>query len=319
MSWYRGTARMKCVVVIGNGKMALDCLKILMDKAVEVPLVVHAPIEESARLARFCERQGIPTLPIRDPGEREVVERVQEFEPDIIFNINSFSILREPLLSLPPEGIMNFHNGPLPRYRGLNIPSWVIINGESVHGVTWHFVEAAVDAGDIVTQRMFPLEGSETALGLTFKCILEGTDLFHEVAEAVIRGVVPRRPQGDGGSYYSQRDVPYGGRVPFDLPFVELERLVRGLDFRPYPNPFVYPKTAYGGRDFVVARVVKQSIGTPDVRPGTVLSVKGPGIMVAGQDATFEIIEVLDDQGEEISCAALASRYGLVAGSVLGK
>ena len=310
---------MKRAIVIGNGKMALDCLKILIKKTMEVPLVIYAPTEDNSRLARFCERQRIQTLPIQDPGEREVVERVQRAEPGIIFNINSFSILREPLLSLPPEGIINFHNGPLPRYRGVNIPSWAIINGESVHGVTWHFVEAAIDAGDIVAQRMFPLEGAETALDLTFKCILEGTDLFQEVVGSVISGVVPRRSQGHGSSYYSRHDVPRGGRVFFDAPYVEIERLVRGLDFRPYPNPFAYPKTACGGRDFVVARIEKRSNGAPHVPPGTVLSVEGPGITVAGQDATIEITEVLDDQLEDISYATLVSRYGIVVGSMLGK
>ncbi len=60
----------------------------------------------------------------------------------------------------------------------MNIPSWAIINGESKHGVTWHFIDTGIDTGNIIAQKIFPLDKDVTAGRLMSKCIMEGLTLF---------------------------------------------------------------------------------------------------------------------------------------------
>ena len=73
---------------------------------------------------------------------------------------------RAKSLAQAGKGAINFHDGPLPRYAGLNAPVWAIINGEPDHGITWHMIEGGVDEGDILEQRLFELASEETALTL---------------------------------------------------------------------------------------------------------------------------------------------------------
>ena len=38
---------------------------------------------------------------------------------------------KDEVLRLPRRMAINFHDGPLPRYAGLNTPVWALLNGET--------------------------------------------------------------------------------------------------------------------------------------------------------------------------------------------
>ena len=48
-------------------------------------------------------------------------------------------------LELARQGAVNFHDGPLPAYAGLNAPVWAILNREATHGITWHLIEGGIE------------------------------------------------------------------------------------------------------------------------------------------------------------------------------
>ena len=53
---------------------------------------------------------------------------------------------------------------------GLNTPAWAILRGHAEHGITWHWMTDAVDAGRIIAQRRFRIADDETALTLNARC-----------------------------------------------------------------------------------------------------------------------------------------------------
>ena len=63
-----------------------------------------------------------------------------EGEFDWLLSIANLQIVPEVLLA-KAEGAVNFHDGPLPDYAGLNAPVWARLNGETKHGITWHLIE----------------------------------------------------------------------------------------------------------------------------------------------------------------------------------
>ena len=48
--------------------------------------------------------------------------------------------------------ILNLHNSPLPRYRGVSPINWALKNGEREHGVTIHEITPGIDDGPILAQ-----------------------------------------------------------------------------------------------------------------------------------------------------------------------
>ncbi len=308
---------MKNVAVIGNGRMAIECVRILHESPdAHVALVISEPAGATPgdSLAAFCRAESVACLETAALHARETSERIRAAAPTLIFSINSFRVIREPLLSLPPQGILNFHNGPLPRYRGMNACSWAIFNGETQHGVTWHFMTAEVDAGDIVAQRLFPIRPAETAATLILRCLSEGLSLFRDVAPSVLRGSAARvRQDVAAATRYLARDVPNGGWVSFRWDYESFDRCLRSLRLHPLPDPFARPMAMAGGRRFCLEHAVKLSDAGDD-DAGSVLSVGSDGIDVQLADAVIRITRVLDSEGDAVTLDQFVERYSVSPG-----
>ncbi len=86
-------------------------------------------------------------------NHRESVEKIKQFEPDLLISILGNQIFKEPILNLAPKGCINLHTALLPKYRGLMPTFWVMKNREKYTGVTVFFVDKGIDSGPIIVQK----------------------------------------------------------------------------------------------------------------------------------------------------------------------
>ncbi len=276
-------------------------------------------VSPSNSLPAYCIKENIPFAETEKINAPDVVAALREHSPDVILNINSFKIIRPAILSVPPEGVINFHNGPLPRYGGVNVCSWAIINGETQHGVTWHYIDEGIDTGAIVAQRCFELAPTETAVSLIMKCISTGTALFREWLPRLVDGTLTSEVQdASRASYFSLKDVPNGGSISFEWTYPEFDRFIRGLSFHPIANTFVYPKSSYRGRPFYVQGVERLTEPAVHSNPGTVVALEPEQIVAAIKNSVVALKDLLDDEQNTISADELAQRYGIAVGAKLG-
>jgi methionyl-tRNA formyltransferase len=312
----------RSTVVIGAGKFAADCIRSLLRHQADcVRLVVDvAPAGGvGASLSKFCERRGLDCIRSTNPNDVATLEAVAAVRPDLGLSLNNFSIMRRPLLAIPPEGVINFHNGPLPQYAGVNVCSWALINGEREYGVTLHHVDEGIDTGDIVAQSVFPIEDGWTVLELTRRCIAEGVDLFAStVPEILSGGVTGRRQCLEQRSYFSRRDSPNDGRLDFSKTGQELDRLVRALRFYPFENKFV-PATcgSRSGRFTVLQIEPRMADGDPPRGCGVLRRIESDALITDCADGEIAITEVLDRQDCPASPGELAERYAMKVGDSL--
>jgi len=312
---------MSCrIVVIGNGGFAVRCLKMLRAAPrIEVPLAVADPKAQVLHgvLESYCASVSLPLVHVERINAPEVVEAVRAVGPDYLLNAYSMQLIGPELLSLPRHGAINFHNGPLPRYRGLNVYSWAIVNGEREHGITWHLMNEDIDAGAILVQRMFPIEPVDTPTSLTRKGFDAGADALADLISAIQAGSVQAVEQDHrAASYYSGKDVPNGSYLDFSWSWERLERFARGLDFRPLPNPVARPTVIHNGRAFHPQRIRKIDEGRT-LPPGTVRRVTDEAIEVQAGDAVVGLVELLDPELRPVEPRALADALGLESGALL--
>ena len=104
----------------------------------------------------YAKMKGIATFKIETPNNLEFLEKLKKLNPDIIIN-QSQNILKKELLEIPTIGVINRHNALLPKNRGRLSPFWVLYKGEKETGVSIHFVEEALDSGDIIVQEKYPV------------------------------------------------------------------------------------------------------------------------------------------------------------------
>jgi methionyl-tRNA formyltransferase len=178
-------------------------------------------------------------------------------EIDVLLNVHSLHLVCAPVVRAPRIGSFNLHPGPLPRYAGLNSPSWAIYNGETEHGVTVHWMDPEVDTGAIAHQALFPLRNDDTGLSVSTRCVELGLPLVSAVLDTAASepSAIPADEQDLGSRTYYGREVPHEGRVRWSSTAEEIERLVRASDFFPLESPWASPTARLETRTVEVMRV----------------------------------------------------------------
>ena len=134
-------------VLIGHEPLTQNCGQVLLDTGHNLAAVVT----RCPNITAWAMDAG---LRFEAPGP-DLAQRLAGLPFDWLLSIANLDMLPADLLDLPAKGAVNFHDGPLPRYAGLNAPVWAKLAGEAQHGITWHLIAGGVDKGDILLQRMF--------------------------------------------------------------------------------------------------------------------------------------------------------------------
>ena len=66
-------------------------------------------------------------------------------------------ILKNEIIQLFSLGILNFHPGDLPRYRGCSAPEWQIFEGNKVV-CTCHLIDEGIDTGNIILKKTLKVD-----------------------------------------------------------------------------------------------------------------------------------------------------------------
>jgi natural product biosynthesis luciferase-like monooxygenase protein len=218
---------------------------------------------------------------------------------DWLLSIANLRIIPDAALACAVKGAVNFHDGPLPRYAGLNTPAWAIINGEAQHGVSWHLIEGGVDEGDLLAQELVEIAGDETAFSLNSKCYAAGLESFGRVLAQLESGVLERTPQDlSQRSYFARDERPTVlGMIEFGQSTSQITALLRGLDFGGYWNPLGVAKIASQGAVWTVAGAVAAEETGP---AGTVLEAEAGRVVVATADGAVALTGVVGGSLPEV-------------------
>ncbi len=203
----------------------------------------------------LATRLGYHPVPAGAARESQFAGSLAAAQVDVLLNVHSRVILPERLLSVPRLGAFNLHPGPLPRYAGLNAPSWAIYRGEREHGVTVHRMELGIDTGDIVYQETFPIEAEDNALSVALRCIHQGVALVQRLLDAAAAGAIPHVRQDLAQRSYFGREVPQDARIDWRAPARDIYDFVRACDYHPFPSPWGTPRACIGGHEVAVQRV----------------------------------------------------------------
>ena len=108
-------------VVIGNESLLIGCSEMLLDRGHKIAAVVST----DAEIAAWARGKGLAHM--RDLSDLDRHLAGAGF--DWLLSIANLLVIPEALLALPRQGAINFHDGPLPRYAGLNTPAWALMAG----------------------------------------------------------------------------------------------------------------------------------------------------------------------------------------------
>ncbi len=312
---FGSTGAVRCAL-IGADSLLIECAEVLRARGHQIAVVAAG----SQRVADWARSRTIDVVDMTDPNSDWQAELGQH-RFGWLFAITHLAILPDAVLAMPSTGAVNFHDGPLPRYAGLNAPAWALLNGESRYGISWHEITSGIDEGDLFKQQLFDVAPGETSLSINTRNFEVAIDSFGELIDAIATGTLQRTPQNlTGARHVSKRTdrPPALCTIDWRSSATEIDRLVRALDFGPYPNPLGSPTIVSNGEVFVVKRadVRDADVRDDDEDPGSVLDTDGE-IVVATGDGAIALTGFETRAGLEITSADVVAALGLAPGDRL--
>lgn len=176
MRWKRGA-------VLGSGKLAADCGKILANR--QLPVEIYDMGDSfSDFLALGAKRAGIPYYAL-EPAE--VFQKLAAVsEATLIVSAINPKILPPYLLRNPHILAVNCHQALLPAHPGRNAEMWAIYEGDQKTGITWHIAAEKVDSGAILLQKELPITSDSTAYRIFQQQIRLAGEAFEELAPGLM-------------------------------------------------------------------------------------------------------------------------------------
>lgn len=236
--------RFNSVIIVGSSTIACECLRALAGE--RVSCVVETKESQVSLLKTIAEKFGFPYLKLTTRVDlNQFLLNLPVSGKTLVVSADNELLINAAFIDRGDVEIINFHYGLLPDYRGMNIPSWTIYNGESQTGVTWHYINARVDDGEIIAQGVVPITDKTTAFDIVRQTMRLGPKLFKEFITGflVARPVTKANVKPSVNAHeYRRRDLPGGGVVKKDMSPEERSRLERAWDYGPFK---VFPDLVY--------------------------------------------------------------------------
>jgi methionyl-tRNA formyltransferase len=283
------------IVFMGSPDFALPTLKALHEN---YPLVgvVTQPDRPAGRghtlrppaVKSLALELGIPVIQPQKLREPEAMEQLRAWSPGLIIVAAFGQILKQEVLDLPEYGCINVHASLLPRWRGAAPINAAILHGDKETGVTIMKMDAGLDTGPILSQRMTRIRPFDTAGSLFETLSALGAELLLDTLPGYLSGEIEPHPQSVEGATYAPMLKKEEGLLDFSNPAGVLERKVRA--FNPWPGAYF----VWEGNPL---KVHQASIGVGKMREGE----RGIylGLPAVGTSGSLLVLEEVQPAGKK--------------------
>jgi len=247
----------KRILFLGIPDMALVCLEACIKEGVNIvgvmgPKPTHNMYEY---FKNFVNKKGLNFIEYSDLKSEDTIQKLKKLHIDLGLVCSFNYKIPEAVLNTAKDGFINLHPSLLPLYKGGNPYSHVIINGETITGVTLHHMSKNFDEGDIILQKKCPITPEET-MGTLFNRTNEiCVELMIPALQEYEERLLPHIPQENGNFAKAPNIKDSDTIIDYSKSAIEIEHLIRGL------NPFILAITSFRN---ISIRVSKADITDKD-------------------------------------------------------
>jgi methionyl-tRNA formyltransferase len=146
--------------------------------------------------------------------------------PDLIIVTGFLWILPPAVLQLPRLGVINFHGGLLPAWRGPNAMAWPFRVGDRELGFTVHRMDEGLDTGPILAQSRVPIGDDDDIDTLIPRLLPTIPDMLAQALARVAAGD-PGDPQDEARAGYAPLFTDDWREIDWARPAREVHNQVR--------------------------------------------------------------------------------------------
>ncbi len=235
------------IALMGRTKWLLDTGKKIISEGDKIELIITSKAENfyncnEEEFREFAKLNDIKFCLFNNNNQDQLLD-ILEKKYDLALSINWPYILNSKIINRFTLGVVNFHCGDLPRYRGNACPNWAIINGEKKIGLTAHFMDDYLDSGPILLKKFLKINAKTYIKDIYNWLDKQMPNLASEVIVGLkdnkivakpqsknLRDIVhcfPRKPSDSKIDWYKSKDsilaLIRASSYPFDGAFTFLE------------------------------------------------------------------------------------------------
>ncbi|MDR7317364.1 methionyl-tRNA formyltransferase [Brevibacillus nitrificans] len=291
------------VLFMGTPDFAVASLEALLTEGYNVVGVVTQPDRPVGRkqvmtpppVKEAALRHGLLVLQPEKIKAEAALDEVITLAPDLIVTAAYGQILPKRLLDVPRFGCINVHASLLPKYRGGAPIHKCIVEGEKESGVTIMYMVEALDAGDMLSKVVVPIEERDTVGTLHDKLAAAGSSLLIETVPRLLAGELQAEAQDHDAATFAPNIKRTDERIDWSRTSEQIYNQVRGLN--PWPVAF----TTHGGKVWKIWWVEKHSADNKSQEAGTIISREEDGLIVACGSGTVKITELQPEGKKRMS------------------
>lgn len=233
-------------VAIGRTRILLKIIEALVEKGHTAERIVtcepadfyRVDAEDFEQLATEIGCGFAKRTDIQDP---DFLEELDSIDAPVAVSVNWKTIIGREVLNSFEHGIINYHAGDLPRYRGNAAMNWALLAGEDEIVHTLHFMSEELDAGPILEQRSMAIDEG-TKIGDVYAFAeREVPEMCCDVIDSIQEGSIDPRTQPEDPSEVLRcyPRIPKDSQIDWSESAATIDRLVRASS-EPLFGAFTY-------------------------------------------------------------------------------
>jgi methionyl-tRNA formyltransferase len=289
------------IVFMGTPEFAVATLGSMLMNGLNVVGVVTSPDKPAGRgrkitksaVKEFAEFSSLPILQPESLKDSEFIANLKKLNPDI-FIVVAFRMLPKAVWSIPLIGTVNLHASLLPNYRGAAPINHVIINGETITGVTTFLIDDKIDTGNILLRDEVQIFPFENAGDLHDRLMILGARLVVKTLSGISENILKPQPQSffikPGESLKLAPKIhPDDCIIDWRNESVKIHNFIRGLA----PYPCARSSFKKGGSVFTFKIFESQpETANHKLKPGEIVSDGRSFIKIATRDGFISIVNL---------------------------
>lgn len=198
------------VLISGNGSNLGSIIDHINKDKIEGSICCVLSNNPEALGLERAKEEGIPCEIVdhkqfakRSDFDTKMVERLDKYKPDLIVLAGFMRILSYAFIQAYEGKILNIHPSLLPKYPGLNTHQRVLESGDSLHGISIHFVDESLDGGPICAQSKIKVSNSN-AYQLKERIHVLEHELYPKIIDLFAKG---RLYLNEGKAYLDGKEI----------------------------------------------------------------------------------------------------------------
>lgn len=232
------------LIAIGRSRYLYDGIKHLVSKGYSFKAIVTEEAYEEYDIKHtdfenLAKETGAAFFMVKSVNNEELIRIVKENKVRAAISANWKYTIPKSFLDLFECGILNFHLGNLPDYKGNATVNWTIINGESYINGNIHKMDPELDAGDVIARKSIPITADMYIADVLKQAEIDVPFLYAEAVEKVLAKPDVYEVKGTIHGLRCYPRLPEDSQINWSEPVENISRLIRASS-HPYKGAFSF-------------------------------------------------------------------------------